>query len=121
MLRERLDPGWVAASRFDGEEFSSLWTVALATYGVGDTVTTVALLWFVGSVSEANGLVRLATENFGLGGLVGLKLLAFGVALGVCVAGVRSNDRVLYYLPPAALAVLGAFLTAFNFRLFLGP
>lgn len=117
--------GWLsgellAQSRFDEEGFTDLWTVALATYGVGDTVTTVALLWFSESVNEFNALVVLAVENFGLAGLVGLKLLAFGAALGVCLAGVRSDDPVLYYLPPAALSVVGGFVTAFNVRLFIG-
>jgi len=113
-------PDPVSVSRFDENEFTRLWTVALATYGVGDTVTTVALLWFVGSLEEANALVRFAVDSFGLPGLVALKIAAFLVAIAVSVVGVRADDRALYVFPPAALAVLGGFLTAFNLRLLLG-
>ncbi len=102
------------------EEFSRLWLVALATYGVGDVVTTITLLWFDGRVAEANGLLRAAVDAYGLAGLVGFKLVVFLVTIGVSLYGDRIDDSLLYYLPPAVLAVFGGFAAAFNLRLLLG-
>lgn len=53
-------------------------------------------------------------------GLVLPKLAVFLLCLGICVYGARAGDKVLYYLPPVTLAVIGAFATAFNLRLFVG-
>ncbi|MFC7046161.1 hypothetical protein ACFQH6_12730 [Halobacteriaceae archaeon GCM10025711] len=66
-------------------------------------------------------LVRYAVESFGLAGLVGIKLLAFAVCLGVSLYGARAwQDRLTYYVPPLALLVIGTFLTVFNVRLMAG-
>lgn len=108
---------------FEGQtdEFYWLWIVATTTYGVGDVVTTVALLYFEASVGEANALVRVATETFGLWGLVGVKLAVFFLCLGLHVFAIRdTDDPVVVYAPPAVLAVVGAFTTAFNLRLLFG-
>lgn len=114
----RLD-GTTFAGRTD--EFYALWTLATATYGVGDVVTTVALLYFDAAVGEANLLVRMAVEAFGLAGLVGLKIAVLLACLGVQVyAMADTDDPVVAYAPPAVLAVVGAFTTAFNVRLLLG-
>lgn len=104
----------------DRTEFTQLWTVAAATYGVGDVVTTIALLWYSETVVEANVLVRLATDAFGRSGLVGLKIAVFLVCIALSVDGARRGDRLLYYLPPVALALVGAFTTALNIRLMMG-
>jgi len=108
---------------FEGQadEFYWLWILATATYGVGDVVTTVALVRFSGRVDEANVLVRAAVDAFGLGGLVGLKLAVFLICIGVQVAAIDgTDDPVVVYAPPAVLAVFGAFTTTFNLRLLLG-
>ena len=105
---------------FEPREFRRLWTVALATYGVGDIVTTVTLLYFTRRVSETNIVVQLVVEAYGQWGLVGLKFATFLVCIAVSVYGARTEDRLLFYLPPTALAVVGAFATAFNLRLFFG-
>ncbi|WP_251342763.1 hypothetical protein [Haloplanus halophilus] len=105
---------------YDDAEFSRLWLVATATYGVGDVVTTVALVRFSASVSEANALLRTAIEAFGLWGLVGLKLAAFFTCLAISLSGARDADDLLYYGPPAVLALVGAFTTAYNVRLLVG-
>lgn len=101
-------------------EFSRLWTVALATYGVGDIVTTIALLNFVERVDEANVLLQSVVTSHGQAGLVGLKFAVFLVGITTSVYGDRVDDWVIYYLPPTVLAVFGAFATAFNLRLFFG-
>lgn len=102
---------------YDAEEFTALWSIALATYGVGDVVTTIALVWFVPHLHEGNPLVAGVVGAFGQPGLVGLKLAAFGFCLLVSLAAARSDDRLLYYGPPAGLALVGAFTTVYNLRL----
>ena len=103
---------------FDPTEFSRLWFLATLTYGVGDIVTTLAV-FRAGGVGEGNGLLRVATATFGQAGLVGVKLAAFGVCLGVSLWAVHADDRIGFYLP-AALAAVGAFTAAFNLRLLVG-
>ncbi|MEZ3117341.1 hypothetical protein RYH80_15600 [Halobaculum sp. MBLA0147] len=103
----------------DPEEFTRLWLIPTATYGVGDIVTTVALLQFVPWVTEANVLLRSVVGAYGRAGLVGLKLAVFLLSIAVSVYGDRVDDRFVYYLPPVALSLFGAFATAFNVRLFL--
>jgi len=111
--------GTVFAGRTD--QFYWLWIVATSTYGVGDVVTTIALLSFDASVAEANALVRVAVDTLGLGGLVGLKIGVILLCLGVQVSAVAdTDDPVVVYAPPAVLAVFGGFTTAFNLRLLLG-
>jgi len=100
-------------------EITRLWFLATLTYGVGDVVTTVALFrapW----VREGNGLLLAAMEAFGQAGLVGAKLVVFGLCLGISLWSAQAGDRFGYYLPPAVLAVAGAFTTAFNLRLLVG-
>lgn len=108
---------------FEGQtdQFYWLWIIATTTYGVGDVVTTVAVLYFAESVGEANALVRAAVGEFGLAGLVGLKLGVFCLCLGLQVVAIRdTDDWVVVYASPAALAAFGGFTTAFNLRLLLG-
>ena len=104
----------------DEEEFTLLWLVAAATYGVGDIVTTVTIIWFSDQVVEANLLVRVLTDTFGQGGLVGLKLVAFVVSIFLSVYAANQGDRLLYYFPPCLLSIVGTFTTAVNLQLLLG-
>jgi hypothetical protein len=119
-VTELLRTSVVRDSRFDSQRFVHLWLIALATYGVGDIVTTITLLWFTDRVNELNTVVLFAVETYGLPGFVALKLVAFGVALGVSLLGAATDDRFLYYLPPVVLSLVGGFVTAFNLRLFVG-
>lgn len=105
---------------FDEREFTLLWLIALSTYGVGDIVTTVSILSFVERIEEANVLIGTATALYGQWGLIVPKLVAFFTCLGVSLYGAQAHDKFLYYLPPVALSVLGAFATAYNLRLFVG-
>lgn len=99
------------------DEFYWLWIVAAATYGVGDVVSTVALVYFVPHLSEANPLVRLAMDTLGLWGLVAAKLAAFLVMVGISYLGARDGDALVYYFPPVLLALVGSGVTAVNLRL----
>jgi hypothetical protein len=105
---------------FDPAEFSWLWVLSTVTYGVGDVVTTVALVRHSATVREGNALLRAAIEAFGLSGLIGLKLFALFACLAISLYGARDADAALYYGPPATLAVVGAFTTVYNLRLLIG-
>lgn len=104
----------------DQTEFTRLWVVATATYGVGDMVTTIALLKFSEAVAEGNVVVRVLTDAFGQSGLITLKLAVFLACIATSVDAAKRDDPLLYYLPPAVLAIVGAFTTAWNIRLMLG-
>jgi hypothetical protein len=105
---------------FDGREFSRLWFVATATYGVGDIVTTIALIGFSEKVREANPLIRAAVDALGNAGLVGLKLAVFLTFILVSVDAAQREDPIFYYLPPVVLTVMGTFTTVYNVRLLMG-
>jgi len=93
-----------------------VWLFALLAYGVGDTVTTVAV---VASPlhAEANPVVAGAVAAFGTGGLLALKLAAFSVCSTLGLWGGLRNDPFLRYMPPAVLAAVGATTTAVNLAL----
>ncbi|MEE6211155.1 hypothetical protein U3A55_13475 [Salarchaeum sp. III] len=100
------------------QEFYWLWILATTGYGVGDIVTTVALVFYAPAVREGNPLVAFALERLGLLGLVSVKLAAFVLCLGVSVYAMHAwKDRFVYLTPPVALTVVGLFLTALNLSL----
>lgn len=105
---------------FEVREFTRLWFAAAATYGVGDIVTTIAILQFSVHVVEGNLLLASVVDSYGHSGLVGLKLVAFLVCIGVSLLGADDADRLLYYLPPVLLTFVGSFFTVYNTRLLLG-
>jgi hypothetical protein len=105
---------------FDPTEFSRLWFLSTLTYGVGDIVTTLALVGYSATVNEGNVLLRTAIESFGLWGLIGMKLFAVLFCLVISLYGARDGDSALYYGPPAMLALVGAFTTVYNLRLLIG-
>lgn len=105
-------------SPFDEVSFSRVWLLALATYGVGDVVTTIALVYFSDLHTEANPVIRQAIMAFGGGGFLGLKLLVIYVAIGVSLwAGVGDDDRLMFYAPPLLLALIGVYTTVHNLGL----
>jgi hypothetical protein len=107
-------------SAFSEASFVRAWLVASATYGVGDVVTTIALVWFLPAYTEANPLIVLAIETFGGGGYLAVKLLVFFGCLGISFwAGFADEDRLFFYGPPALLAVVGAVSTGYNLWLLL--
>lgn len=114
------DVDWVTFENapFEEDRFSAAWLLALATYGVGDIVTTIALLYFMPAFTEANPMVRFAIENFGGGGFLALKLLVFYACLGIAIwAGLLAKDKLMFYGPPLVLALFGAVVTLFNLSL----
>lgn len=98
-------------------EFYWWWIIATAAYGVGDIVTTIAMVFFTPALAEGNPLVRWAIDSYGLGGLVGIKLGGFFIMIWISWLGSKENDRLLYYFPPVLLTIVGLFLTAYNLRL----
>lgn len=85
------------------------WLLAVLLFGVGDVVTTSVGLGVPGVV-EADPVARALIESFGLGSIVGLKLLAFGL----CYAVWRAVPRPYCTGVPLGLAGLGAVVTAWN-------
>lgn len=102
-------------------EFYWLWIIATTTYGVGDIVTTVAFFYFHPTLTEANLLVRWAMMTFDLAGIIALKLASFVLIIAFTVVLAHLDTHpLLYYTPPAVLAVLGAYLTAWNLIYLIG-
>ncbi|MFB6073161.1 MAG: hypothetical protein ABEJ88_09355 [Halobacterium sp.] len=100
------------------DEFYWLWILATATYGVGDVVTTVALVYYAPGVREGNPVVSAALASLGLGGLVTVKLAVFFGCLALSLWSMHAwKDRVLYVFPPLVLSVVGVVLTVLNLGL----
>lgn len=117
-----VEADWLTLERspFDLDSFSTVWLLAAATYGVGDVVTTIAIVWFSPIYAEANPLIRFAVELFGGGGFLALKLLVFYAVLMISLwAGVPEKDRLMFYGPPLVLSAVGAFTTVHNLLLML--
>jgi len=116
------DANWLTleSSAFSEASFTRVWLLALATYGVGDVVTTIALVWFTPNYVEANPVVSMAIAALGGGGFLGLKLVAFYACIGIAIwGGVLDDDPFLFYLPPVVLTLIGTMTTVMNMRLLL--
>lgn len=117
---EAAEADWLTLERspFDVDSLWTVWLVALATYGVGDVVTTIAIVWFMPLYAEANPVIQFAVELFGGGGFLALKLLVFYAVLGISLwAGVPERDRLMFYGPPLVLAAVGVLVTGNNLAL----
>ncbi|MDX1745988.1 MAG: hypothetical protein R3324_08630 [Halobacteriales archaeon] len=103
-------------THFEGDEyrFRLAWLLAAATYGVGDIVTTVAVVFFDPSIQEANPLMQAAADAVGALGVVPLKLAVFLLFIGVSVYLARMGEEWLSYAPPAVLTVSGTLVTVHN-------
>lgn len=111
------DASWATLEEasFTEAAFARVWLLALAAYGVGDVVTTIALVWFSPLHVEANPIIAAAIAAFGGGGFLALKLLVFYACLGISVwGGVTDDDPVLFYGPPLVLGAMGLFATVHN-------
>ncbi|WP_224335329.1 hypothetical protein [Haloprofundus halobius] len=95
------------------------WIAATAGYGVGDVVTTIAVVAFASGVVEGNPVMAASISSFGFAGLVGLKLAVFGLCLVTSQYSARVGDPVIPYVLPAVLAATGAGLTGYNVWLML--
>ncbi|MFB6188829.1 MAG: hypothetical protein ABEI57_03000 [Halapricum sp.] len=108
----------LAQPEFDVESFSIVWLLAVATYGVGDVVTTIAIVWFLPLYAEANPLIHFAVSLFGGGGFLAVKLLVFYGVLAISLwAGFQGRDKLMFYGPPIVLALVGLFTTVHNLAL----
>jgi hypothetical protein len=108
---------WYRWQRRESTELFVLWGVAAATYGVGDVLTTIVLVYLIPGLGEANPFVHWGLEAFGIPGLVGLKLGVFGIGLYVSWLGIRHRDRTMYYAPPVVMTCVGLGATTVNLGL----
>jgi len=105
---------------FTAGGFTRAWLVALAAYGVGDVVTTIALVWFSPFHVEANPIIAAAISAFGGGGFLALKLLVLYGCLAISLwGGLADEDPVIFYGPPLVLGAMGLFATVHNLSLLL--
>ncbi|MFW5896423.1 MAG: hypothetical protein ACOCUA_03470 [archaeon] len=112
--------GYAERQWFDRSEFYGLWFFVAVTYGAGDVLTTMTIVWGSPDVVEANVVVAAVIGAFGTVGLVALKIGELLAAIGISLYGLAVlHDRTVYYLPPVALALLGTFATAYNLVLLL--
>jgi len=86
-----------------------LWLLAIVFFGVGDLVTTILGLT-VGSSTEANPIVAMFVERYGVAVLPLLKV----VFLGCCYVGWKRLPIPYPIVIPAVLAVLGIVVTLWN-------
>ena len=101
--------------------FVFLWAIATLSFGVGDLLTTFAIISGFPHVIEANPVMTRTVEMVGYWGIVWLKLGAFAGALSISVYASRVwGDRFLHLFPPIAVTAVGAFATAFNVTLIVG-
>nr|WP_303645270.1 hypothetical protein [Salinirubrum litoreum] len=108
------------ATHLSPNRFYWAWIFATAGYGVGDTVTTVAIVWFVPWVAESNPVVAGGVATFGLAGLVAVKLGAMLACLAIAHHSALAGDRLLPYFLPVGLGLFGTLVTAWNLLLLFG-
>lgn len=98
-------------------QFYVLWAIALLTYGLGDTLSTLAIIT-APDLKEANILIQFIVTHYGQAGLIGLKTAVFVGCFAISTYGASGErDAVLYYLPTILLGAVGAFTTIFNLGL----
>lgn len=97
------------------QEFYWLWIFATLGYGVGDMITTLAVIDYHPLVQEGNALVRWLYLQWGVPGFVAGKLLVFATCFAISLIALkRWEDRLLYYFPPLLLTIIGGFVTGYN-------
>ena len=97
------------------QEFYWLWIFATLGYGVGDVVTTLAVVGFDPSLKEGNVFVHWVFHLWGIPGFVALKLAVFAVCFVISFYALRAwDDAILYYFPPLVLTVVGGVITGYN-------
>ena len=100
------------------QEFYWLWIFATLGYGVGDMVTTLALIGYSPLVKEGNLLVKWLFQLWGIPGFVAGKLLVFSACFLISFYALQAwEDKLLYYFPPLTLTIFGGFVTGYNIYL----
>lgn len=114
MATSEASDGAPVGSPWEAVSLTRLWVAAIATFVVGDVLTTTVVLSLSEIHTEANPLVREILRASGSLGLVGFKLLFVLVCVGLTV---RFRDRVVtpvLYGPPAAIGLIGLYATVHN-------
>lgn len=106
--------------RTGGFTFYALWAFAIATYGIGDLVSTLVALLFVPGLFEGNPIILAVLQRYGIPGFVGIKIVVFAGALWMGIRGARDGDWVEYYVPPVVVGIVGTALTVWNTLLITG-
>jgi hypothetical protein len=96
------------------QRFYWAWIAATTGYGVGDVVTTIAIVTFASGVTEGNPIVASGMSALGLAGLVAIKIAVLVGCLGISQYSARLGEPILPYVLPSILAVVGASLTGYN-------
>lgn len=91
----------------------ALWIGAVAFFGVGDAVTTVVGIHWLG-IPEGNPVAAgyLPTET--LPALLVVVVVLKAVAIGLCFGASRAVSPPLRHFPATVLVSLGAVTTAWN-------
>lgn len=110
---------WYRWKRRGGSELYVLWGLAGLTYGGGDLLTTIIMVYAIPGLDEANPFVHWGISTFGVSGLVAMKLAVFAVGIYLSHVGLAHRDQLVYYTPPLAMICFGIFATVFNLRLIL--
>lgn len=108
---------WYRWKRRGSTELYLLWAMAAITYGGGDILTTLILVYAIPGLGEANPFVHWGLATFGPAGLLAAKLLVFGLGFAVSRRGLEQHDRLLYYVPPVLMILVGLAATVVNLRL----
>ncbi|MFB6360075.1 MAG: hypothetical protein ABEH59_02010 [Halobacteriales archaeon] len=108
---------WYRWKRRGSTELFLLWAMAAITYGGGDILTTLILVYAIQGLGEANPFIHWGLATFGPLGLLAAKLLVFGLGFAVSRRGLAQRDRLLYYVPPVLMILVGLAATAVNLRL----
>ncbi len=100
-------------------EFYVLWGLALLTYGIGDIVTTLWVVYGDPTLGEANPLIRWLLQTLSVPGFVGVKLAVFVIGARISWTAVTRGSVIFYYAPPLGMIVFGLYATAVNLVLIL--
>ncbi len=107
---------WYRWKRRESIELYLLWGVAALTYGGGDVFTTIAIVYGVPGVGEANPIVRWGLATVGPLGLIAMKSGAFAIGMYASWIGLKRQDRFTYYAPPVCMTLVGIAVTLSNLR-----
>jgi len=91
------------------EPQARLWILVIVFFGVGDLVTTMLGLT-IGSSTEANPLVAMLVDQYGVFVLLPLKI----AMIGGCYVGWRQLPLPHPVVVPLVLALLGIVVTIWN-------
>ncbi|MDY6819302.1 MAG: hypothetical protein SVG88_11630 [Halobacteriales archaeon] len=98
-------------------EFYAIWLLAAITYGAGDIITTMLVVYGHPALGEANPVVGWLIMRFGIGGFLLAKIGIFLGGIALSWEGVKTGSVLLYYLPVVGMVVFGVVATVINLNL----